>query len=145
MELRKDTFGTLQARQVKRKEQLEYYNHRETKKEEICREYHERNPRILEEEVNRTGLLPIEPEEDMLTEEELAMSFLLTQVEMEASLENDYHSILDASKSMAIELQASIKEFDNTEKKVISQQFVFEICFITCISILEHQRRRKLV
>jgi hypothetical protein len=72
----------------------------------------------VEQELCSQGYLPIDNDEDMLTEEELVMSFLLTQIEMEASLEADYNSILEASKSMAIELQTSIKEFDTTEKKV---------------------------
>jgi hypothetical protein len=144
-ELDHDSFDAIHVRELKRLEQLDYYRDREIRREQIRREIKGNasschclpSPSIhrlsvaclsvclvtapsmyVEQELCSQGYLPIDKDDDMLTEEELAMSFLLTQIEMEASLEADYSSILEASKSMAIELQTSIKEFDATEKKV---------------------------
>jgi hypothetical protein len=124
-ELRNDTFDAIHSREGKRLEQLDYYVYREKKREEIRREYKDNSSRFLEEELLQMGIPAIEQDDDMLTEEELAMSFLLTQIEMEKSLFNDYESILDASKTMAIELQNNIKEFDQTEKSVSEFVLVF--------------------
>ena len=68
--------------------------------------------------VCRLGFPKIEPEREMAPEEEMVMSYLLTQIEMELSLADDYDSISEATKTMAIELQTEIKAFDQKEKEV---------------------------
>jgi len=75
----------------------------------------------IEQEAVIQGYPAIEKDDDLLTEEELTMSFILTQLEMEQSLRQDYESILEASRSMALELQVGIQEFDSTEKKGVKE------------------------
>lgn len=46
------------------------------------------------------------------------MSYLLTQIEMESSLQEDYQSIIQATKNMSNELLKSITEFEEKERAV---------------------------
>jgi hypothetical protein len=121
-----DTLESEHMRDAKRSEQLVYYFDREKYKERLRRELYpesmgmnETVNRYLEEElVNTYHSYPIEKMDDMLTEEELTMSLMLTQLEMENSLQQDYLSIIQATKSMANELQETINEFDEVERTV---------------------------
>ena len=72
------------------------------------------------DELRDAGFPAIEPEHLCVPEEEFVMSYMLTQIEMELSLKNDYDSITEATKNMVMELQAGIKDFDETEKRVRS-------------------------
>jgi len=117
-ELNQDTLEHQDSREKIRILQFDYYRDRQKKKEALYREYHVVD-RILEEDLINQGYPPISKDEDVLTEEELTMSFMITQVEMEVSLLNDYNSILDASKAMANELQEKMEEFDSLEKKSV--------------------------
>jgi hypothetical protein len=74
--------------------------------------------KVIEDELRDAGFPPIEPEHLAVPEEEAVMSYMLTQIEMELSLKVDYDSIAEATKSMTMEMQQGIKEFDETEKKV---------------------------
>lgn len=139
-ELWLDQADSVTTRELKRQEQLDYYYHRETKREQLRREYGGADRSFLERELVNEGLPPIDKDEDLLTEEELVMSFILTQIEMEASLTDDYNSILDASKTMAIELQAAIKEFDITEKKVKSMSSNPLQCLVNDSSVSQSYR-----
>lgn len=116
-ELSRDTFDHQRSREQLRNSQLQYYEERQRKKEALYREYKVAD-RILEEELTNQGIPPIPRDEDVLTEEELAMSYILSQVEMETILSDDYSSIVDATKNMANELQQKISEFDALEKNV---------------------------
>ena len=78
----------------------------------------------LAAELRDAGFPAIEPEHLCVPEEEFVMSYMLTQIEMELSLKNDYDSITEATKNMVMELQAGIKDFDETEKKVFYGYFV---------------------
>ena len=55
----------------------------------------------------------------MRDEEEIVMSFMLTQVEMEASLANDYDSISEATRKIAKDLQEDILTYDAKEKVAV--------------------------
>ncbi len=117
--LMSDTVEAEQARANGRREQLKYYVERETKREQVRREmggsgWH----KTIEAEVVAAGYPPIEPQQEVVPEEEAVMSYLLTHLEMEGSLGGDYDSITEASKSLAIELQAGIRDFDTVEKRV---------------------------
>lgn len=72
----------------------------------------------LDAELSRAGYPALDPETEAVPEEEYVMSFLLTQLEMEASLSADYDSIIMATKSMTLELQKGTSDFDSAEKKV---------------------------
>ncbi len=114
-----DPIEAQHARDAIRDEQLQYYHARETQREQVRRDmggagWH----KTIEAEVVAAGFPPIPLEQEVPPEEEGVMSFLLTHLEMEASLTGDYDSITEASKSLALELQAGIREFDVVEKKV---------------------------
>lgn len=55
-------------------------------------------------------------EEYVQPEEERVMSFLLTQVEMECALGDDYDSISTATKTMSLQLNQDLQKFDAKEK-----------------------------
>eukprot|EP00981_Chlorochromonas_danica_P005459 scaffold1091_cov164-Ochromonas_danica.AAC.82 len=76
---------------------------------------------FIEEELAAAGYVKLSKEEDLLTEEELVMSYLLTQLEMEESLSNDYDSILTATQKMAQELLQSVADFDVSEKQALQE------------------------
>jgi hypothetical protein len=126
-ELRRDTFDHLLSREQLRNTQLQYFEDRQRRKEALFREYKVAD-RILEEELTNQGFPPIPADEDVLTEEELAMSYLLSQVEMETILYDDYSSIVDATKTMATELQQKISEFDALEKDVSTIESICMLC-----------------
>jgi hypothetical protein len=65
-------------------------------------------------------------ENEIVPEEELVMSFMLTQLEMEFSLSHDYDSIENAVKNLTVELKNGILEFDEKEKHV----FIYYLNFI---------------
>eukprot|EP01042_Synura_sphagnicola_P005236 gene5236-6680_t len=126
-----DTLEAQHAREEHRSQQRTYYAERMTKREELKHYYYGQGSaqpsqyltraqeQFLDEELDNQGYTAIPPSDDMLTEEELAMSFLLKQIEMEASLRQDYESVLEATKAMALDLQSGIDEFDTNEKKSV--------------------------
>ena len=62
-------------------------------------------------------------EEDYeMPEEERVMSFLLTEVEMEAALADDYDSITAATKTMSLELNEGLQKFDAREKLLTEEE-----------------------
>ncbi len=134
-----DTLESEYMRDSKRSEQLVYYYDREKYKEQLRRELYPQsmgmnetvNKYLEEELVNNYQSYPLDKMDDMLTEEELAMSYMLTQLEMENSLQQDYGSIILATKSMANELQETINDFDETEKSVSVIQFSKIVLFVT--------------
>lgn len=147
-----DTLPAQQARQKKRHQQLKYYVEREKQKEAVKRELRTVDKYLEEELVNR-GFPPIDPMEDQLTEEELCMSFMLSHLEMEHSLVDDYDSILEATQNMVQELQGNIQEFDTLEKSVSSlfESIPITFClyplltFFVVALLIECQRRWFLV
>lgn len=116
-ELKADTIEAQQARSQRRREQHKFNKERHEKKMNLLNELGGWNEAI-EAELEDLGYPRISPEEEILAEEEYVMSYMLIQIEMESSLESDYDSIIEASKSMTIDLQNGIKEFDHTEKRV---------------------------
>jgi hypothetical protein len=74
---------------------------------------------VIEAELVEAGYPPIAPEDLAVPEEEFVMSYMLTQIEMELSLRTDYDSVSEATKAMTMEMQQGIREFDETEKKVL--------------------------
>lgn len=76
-----------------------------------------KSSRFIEEELQVLGYVPLSKDEDVLTEEELVMSYLLTQLEMEESLGGDYDSVLAATQKMSKELLKTIGDFDGNEKQ----------------------------
>jgi hypothetical protein len=130
-ELMSDTAEATHAREAHRAEQRAYHADRMTRREALKHYYYGQGSAMpsrylttaqeafLDGELAQMGYGAIAPAEDMLTEEELVMSFLIKQIEMEASLRQDYESILEASRSMALDLQSGIEEFDTTEKRSV--------------------------
>eukprot|EP01038_Epipyxis_sp_PR26KG_P008891 gene8891-11991_t len=113
--LKNDTLEEQEARARLREEHVALYRAREIKKQQLRKEL-DGWPAIIEAELVEQGFPKIEPEREMAPEEEMVMSYLLTQIEMEMSLGADYESIVEATKTMAIELQSEIKTFDDKEK-----------------------------
>jgi hypothetical protein len=115
--LRSDTVYEERARKELCDEHKDYNRKRDAKRAQLHRELRGWE-QTIEQELEAAGFPPIEPEHLSVPEEEFVMSYMLTQIEMEISLKNDYDSITEATKSMALELQQGIKDFDNTEKTV---------------------------
>lgn len=117
--LRADTLEEERARAALCADHAAYNRAREAKRQQLQRELAGWGTAV-EAELRDAGFPPIEPELLAVPEEEFTMSYMLTQVEMEASLRNDYDSIAEATKAMTMELQQGIRDFDETEKKVLS-------------------------
>lgn len=130
-QLRADTHDQQRARAALCADHAAYTHTRNAKREAIARELQGWNSAI-EAELKESGFPAIEPEHLCVPEEEFVMSYMLTQVEMELSLKNDYDSITEATKNMVIELQGGIKDFDDTEKRV-SDHFTFENLISVCV------------
>ena len=73
----------------------------------------------IESELQALGLEEVPEQHVMRDEEEIVMSFMLTQVEMEASLANDYDSISEATRKIAKDLQEDILTYDAKEKVAV--------------------------
>lgn len=130
--LRSDRLEIQAARENLRRIQYDQWLTYETAKYKLLLEYNGSKPyddndifdtryksiTFIEEELAAAGYVKLSKEEDLLTEEELVMSYLLTQLEMEESLSNDYDSILTATQKMAQELLQSVADFDVSEKQV---------------------------
>jgi hypothetical protein len=117
--LRADTFEEEESRKQVCEEHsiIYYYRNRALKKRAIEKELGGWS-RTIEAELAEAGFPAIAPELIGVPEEEHVMSYMLTQIEMELSLGNDFDSITDATKNMAMELQQGVREFDDTEKQV---------------------------
>ena len=115
--LRADTFDEQKARQLLCADHFNYNASRDAKRLQLQQELRGWD-RTIEDELRDAGYPPIDPVELAVPEEEYCMSYMLTQIEMELSLKTDYDSITEATKTMAMEIQQGIREFDETEKKV---------------------------
>jgi len=115
-----DTIAEQEARSVLCFEHDEYNRQRDIKRAELHRTLAGWD-KTIEAELIDAGYPPADPEYEAVPEEEFVMSYLLTQIEMELSLAHDYDSILDATKSMVVELQHGIKSFDEAEKITLQQ------------------------
>lgn len=90
-ELRKDSKEAEEARAVQRREMLKYYREREIKREQVRRELG--GPgwwKTIEAEVVAAGFPAIDQVTEPVPEEESVMSYMLTHLEMDASLSSDY-------------------------------------------------------
>lgn len=130
-QLRSDTLPEQRARAQLCADHSAYNRSRDAKRAQLQRELSGYN-RAIELELADAGFPAIEPEHLAVPEEESVMSYMLTQLEMEISLKCDYDSISEATKSMAMELQQGIKDFDDTEKRVrcnfFQRVFVVLLC-----------------
>lgn len=129
-ELRKDRSEVQQARMELRSAQYESWLAYETAKYRLLREYngsrayHDgdtgKSITYIDEELSAQGIHKLTKEEDVLTEEELVMSLILTQIEMEDSLNRDYDSVLEATHNMNRELVKSVTDFDQVQKNALT-------------------------
>jgi hypothetical protein len=115
--LRADTKEEERSRAALCADHAAYNRSREAKRAQLQRELSGWG-RVIEDELREAGFPAIEPEHLAVPEEESVMSYMLTQLEMELSLKNDYDSVAEATKSMTMEMQQGIREFDETEKRV---------------------------
>lgn len=118
--LRSDTFEEQDRRKQLCHEHDQYNKQRDIKRAELHRLLGGWD-KTIEVELKEAGYPMIEKEFEAVPEEEYVMSYMLTQIEMEISLSNDYDSITMATKSMAEELQNGIKDFDDIEKMALIQ------------------------
>ncbi len=120
--LRADTKQAEKSREKVRDRQYKDYEKRELKRRELL----SKDPRAygdqVEIQLDRLGLKRVDPEKEVKPEEEVVMSYLLRQVEMEDSLGNDYESIVTATKKSSIDVQNDIKRFNDSEKQSVIEE-----------------------
>jgi len=106
------------AREITRKRQRKQLDDREIKKAQLQIDL-ANYPDSIEAELTELGLEDI-PRKDLIrNEEEMVLSFMLTQLEMESALAIDYDSISEATRKIAHDLQEDILTFDVKEKVAI--------------------------
>jgi hypothetical protein len=132
--LRADTKEEERSRAALCADHTAYNRSREAKRAQLQRELSGWGG-VIEDELREAGFPAIEPEHLAVPEEESVMSYMLTQLEMELSLKNDYDSVAEATKSMTMEMQQGIREFDETEKRV-SQAHARRPCESLLVSVL---------
>ena len=118
MHLRASAESSLEAeaaRQRLREAQRAHAQKREAKRALLMHELSGRSE-LVEAELKDLGLLAPDPKARIRDEEEMVMSYLLTQVEMEAALGGDYASVMDATKTLARDVSADIAKFDEQER-----------------------------
>lgn len=107
------------AREITRKKQRKQLNDREIKKAQLQIDL-ANFPDSIEAELKELDLEDIPRKDLMRNEEEIVMSFMLTQLEMESALAIDYDSISEATRKIAHDLQEDILTFDVKEKVAVS-------------------------
>lgn len=125
--LRSDTLEAEESRTNLRVKEFHVWREREEQRQLLLPDY-EGYEQILDDELVNRGYPVIVEAEQLAPEVDMTMSYLLTQVEMENSLATDYGSIVDATKSMAVELQAGIEAFDEKEKTVTLYSYYYYYC-----------------
>jgi len=76
---------------------------------------------MIEPELEKLGLTPISPDSILLSEEELVMSFMVRQVEMRVTLENDYDNLVTTTETMTKKLIEGIQLYNSDEKNLVLQ------------------------
>jgi hypothetical protein len=102
-----------------RQSRLTYIDNRNAAKEILLSEYGTNDFALIESELDNMGYPPVDPKDIIRPEEEIVMSFILRQVEMEVSLLDDYVSIAEATGTIGHELLDLINMFDEKEKKEV--------------------------
>lgn len=74
---------------------------------------------MIEPELEKLGLTPINPDELLQSEEEIAMSFMVRHVEMRVTLENDYDNLVTTTENMASKLIEGIQLYNSDEKNLV--------------------------
>ena len=75
----------------------------------------------VDQDLEKMGLPPIDPLDEIVPEEEYVMSFMLTEIEMELTLAQDYDSVIDATRTQAVHMQKTTLEFDDKEKRLLDE------------------------
>jgi len=102
------------AREHARSKQAEHAERRAAKRALLMKELKSRGE-LVEAELKEMGLSALDSAKLIRPEEEMVMSYMLTQVEMEAALQGDYESVLAATKKMAGELAEEIDKHTELE------------------------------
>lgn len=76
---------------------------------------------MIEPELEKLGLTPINPDSILLSEEELVMSFMVRQVEMRVTLEDDYNNLVTTTETMSQKLIEGIQLYNSDEKNLVLQ------------------------
>lgn len=113
--LRSDTLAAQRAREDIRSRQLAAAAARDAKKKELMVEM-KGWEYLIEPELEKLGFPAADPALAMRPEEELVMSFMLRQVEMECALNDDYTSMQSACERVSKEGEDGITDFDKREK-----------------------------
>ena len=74
---------------------------------------------MIEPELEKLGLTPINPDDILLKEEEIAMSFMVRHVEMRVTLENDYDNLVTTTENMSTKLKEGIQLYNADEKNLV--------------------------
>ena len=74
---------------------------------------------MIEPELEKLGLTPLNPDELLQSEEEIAMSFMVRHVEMRVTLENDYDNLVTTTENMASKLIEGIQLYNSDEKNLV--------------------------
>lgn len=96
-----------------------YLNERESKLQEYTGFYQGGWEHMIEPELEKLGLTPIKSEDLLFSEEELVMSFMVRQVEMRVTLENDYDNLVTTTETMAGKLMEGIQLYNADEKNLV--------------------------
>jgi hypothetical protein len=104
------------ARSAARQKARQHQEKRAAKRASLMTELSGRE-QLVEAELRDLGLAPLDKNTLIREEEEIVMSYLLTQVEMEAALKGDYQSIQEATKKMAKDMGDDLAKFDDRERQ----------------------------
>lgn len=114
--LRNDTFEAESARENVAARHYEHNMLRQAKRRELQQELIGWES-MIEPELEKLDLAAIDPLIEMRPEEEIVMSFMLKQIEMEMSLSDDFDSINIATGDMGVEMMDGVVRFDELEKQ----------------------------
>lgn len=115
--LRSDHIKAEKARDKVRQRQAKQLNDRELKRKELLM----KNPsvwgEVLESQLERAGHKLLDPSQLMKPEEEIVMSYMLRQIEMEFALNEDYDSVIATATKLGQSLEIGTGIFIDDERK----------------------------
>lgn len=113
-----DSIEAQMQREDLRQQQLAYYEARENRKLDMCKERGGWS-REVDKELDTMGMVSIDPKDEVVPEEEFVMSFILSQVELESTVASNYDLLIKETKSKAMEMSREISDFEQMEVKML--------------------------
>jgi hypothetical protein len=112
-----DTLHTQESRIIARAVQQQQLATRASVRRQLEKEWGQGWDKEIDDELIARNLPYIDDDSQIKAEEEIMLGYLVQEVTMENVLADDYQSVIDATKQASIDLLASIKGFDDEEKK----------------------------